>query len=183
MGNTLRSLAWLAAFILGVALTAVQLSNEKSRYANWALHDHAHRGEEHKPQRIFEWEPEEAQALVLRSRDGRELHFVRDAGQWHGKGITTTARSFDPTAYLSMLSQARKDREFEPEPGTLAAFGLAPAQMQVQVRHQSGSLLADLAVGELTPDGFGRYVLMPPAARVLIIPNYQFEPAIESLRP
>lgn len=181
MNNTLRTIAWLAALMLGVALSALQLNAAKTRPAALGSHNHAH-GEEHRPHRIFNWEPEEAQALTLRSGDGRELHFERIEAKWHSRGTPTAeASDFDPAAYLAMLSQARKDREFLPETDSLATFGLAPAQMHVLVRNPSGDLIAELAVGELTPDGFGRYVLTPPAASVLIIPNYQFEPAIRSL--
>lgn len=182
MTDRLRTVVWLALLALGIALSAVQLASNDHHHAHraHAAHGHDH-GNHHKPQRIFSWEPEQAHTLTLRAADGREQSFVRTGGEWRGPNSAAEENALEPSEYLALLSQARKDREFTPEAETLGSFGLEPALLQVRIEDGAGTVLADLAVGARTPDGFGRYVRVLMDGPVLIVPNYQFEAAIRAL--
>ena len=210
MADPIRTAVWLALFILGVVLSAVQLGGDKAHFLGHghasdgklddrqadrghgadppAAHDH---GAQHRPLRLFHWEPEAAHTLILRAQDGREQAYVRTAEGWQLAGSRADMNgrpssdsqefSFDPEEYVSLLSQARRDREFAADEDALASYGLAPAEFNVRIEDRSGAVLADMNVGSLTPDGFGRYVRMPSNTNVLIVPNYQFEKAIAAL--
>lgn len=186
MVDHVRTAVWLALLILGVALSVIQLGgkHDHASHTEHGGHDHA----QHKPMRLFDWEPARAHTLMLRAQDGQEQVYVRAGQAWQSSGspsdpgdrssLNSQEYSFDPREYVSLLSQARRDREFPADAGSLTSFGLAPAVLRVRVEDREGRVLADLDVGSLTPDGFGRYVRMPSSMNVLIIPNYQFEKAI-----
>jgi len=189
MVDHIRTAVWLALFILGVVLSAVQLGGKHDHPSatGHGGHDHA----QHKPMRLFDWEPARAHTLILRAQDGREQAYVRTAEAWQLAGSRADMNgrpssdsqefSFDPEEYVSLLSQARRDREFAADEDALASYGLAPAEFNVRIEDRSGAVLADMNVGSLTPDGFGRYVRMPGNPNILIVPNYQFEKAIAVL--
>lgn len=189
MADHIRTAVWLALFILGVVLSAVQLGGKHDHPSatGHGGHDHA----QHKPMRLFDWEPGRAHTLILRAQDGREQVYVRAGQAWQSGGspsvpgdrssLDPQGGSFDPEEYVSLLSQARRDREFAADEDALASYGLAPAEFNVRIEDRSGAVLADMNVGSLTPDGFGRYVRMPSNTNVLIVPNYQFEKAIAVL--
>jgi len=182
MPDHLRTAAWLALLVLGITLSAIQLNGDTPHPGQRAHagHDHDH-GDHHKPQRLFSWEPEEAQSLTLRTADGRQEKFLRHGDEWRGPAPSGKDASLDPSTYLGLLSQARKDREFALGTETLESFGLAPALVTIRVENGAGNVLADLSVGVRTPDGFGRYVRMATETSVLIVPNYQFEAVIKAL--
>jgi len=90
--------------------------------------------------------------------------------------------SFNAQAYVSLLSRARIDREFPANRESLYAFGLAPALLRIVAMDDGGSVLVDLTVGDQTPDGFGRYIMVPGDSNVLIIPDYQVKEALRALQ-
>lgn len=178
-----RTAAWVALFLLGVVLSAVQLGHDEPHHHRVHTgHGHGHEhGDQQKPQRLFSWEAEQAQTLMLAASDGREYVFTRTTGGWKSGAAGPPATVFDPQTYLALLSQARKDREFDVETGALPGFGLQPALVHVRVQDAAGNFLADLSVGTRTPDGFGRYVSTPAGTKVLIVPNYQFDAVLEAV--
>src|SRR5690606_3597990 len=189
MAGHIRTAVWLVLFILGVVLSAAQLGGKHDHASGTGHggHDHA----QHQPLRLFEWEPERAHTLILRVQDGRNQVYVRVGQAWQSSrsapdvgnraSLDPQDNNFDPGEYVSLLSQARRDREFAADADSLTSFGLAPALLHIRIEDREGAVLADLNVGSLTPDGFGRYVRMPSNTNVLIVPNYQFEKAIATL--
>jgi hypothetical protein len=187
MRESVRTVGWTALLVLGVGLAVMQLDHDRGQHQAHAAQDGHDHGEQHRPQRLFSWEPEEAHVLVLRGRDGPERRFVRGEHGWRAEGSGPPAvtapggGAFDPGQYVALLSQARKDREFAAAKDALESFDLAPAIFRVRVKDGAGAVLADVAVGARTPDGFGRYVQPEGEANVLIVPNYQFEVAMKAV--
>lgn len=182
MADHIRTAVWALLLLLGGVLSVLQLRGDDAHFhPPHASHGHDH-GEQHRPQRIFSWEVEQARALILTAQDGSEQRFSQSSQGWVPSTQTPGLDDFDVQGYLALLSQARRDREFTPEEGELNAFGLAPAKLQVRVLDEKGEVLADLAVGTRSPDGFGRYVrMLTDDLHVMIVPNYQFQPAFQVL--
>jgi hypothetical protein len=180
MTDRVHTIVWLALLGLGIGLSTAQLGD--TALTTPAVHAGHHHGNQHEPQRIFFWAPHDVQTLVLKATGGQEQKFIRDSpGKWTSTE-NRDASAFDVEAYVSLLSRARIDREFPADEEALGSFGLAPAQFRILVLDSEGAVLANLAVGERTPDGFGRYVQVPTDTNILIIPNYQFEEALKALR-
>jgi hypothetical protein len=179
MSERLRTITWSVLLLLGVMLVVAQLRGEDLLHRGVPAHGHTHAaGSAHEPRRLFVWEPEEAGQLELEA-GGQTAVFRRAEEGWRqleppGAG----ALAIDAAAYVALLSQARKDREFESSADGLHAFGLAPERVRVVVLDSAGETLADMKVGAPTPDGFGRYVHMGDE-QVLIVPHYQFEPVFQ----
>lgn len=112
--------------------------------------------------------------------------------------------AFDAAAYLSLFSQARADRVLArtglpvDAPGAAGGagfddtvkaeadpagdpYGLASPALRIDVVGRDGQPLARATVGARTPDGYGRYVRLASRDAVLIVPEYQFRPAMEAL--
>lgn len=178
----LATALWSALLLAGVAATVVQLRDPAPSHPEADPHGHDH--EASRPQRLFAWESEQAESLVLAAPGipGRERRFQRQPdGRWQEHPAAVGAPDFDPAAYLAMLSQARVDRSLAAAPEALPGFGLEPPHMTLEVSGRAGAPLARLAVGVRTPDGYGRYLLSPQREGVLIIPHYQFGSALQAL--
>lgn len=175
MTHRLRTLAWLALLVLGCVLVVLQLSGEQGPAP--ALHAGHHHGDEHEPRKIFTWEPEQIATIELSSGpDARR--YRREGNRW----LSTAGAAVDSAMineYLSLFSQARMDREFMPEAGDTEAYQLKPPVLHIRLADANGAALADVTVGARTPDGYGRYVMIPGDDHVLVIPNYQFAPALK----
>ncbi|MFT3801807.1 MAG: hypothetical protein QM766_11355 [Burkholderiaceae bacterium] len=165
-------------------------------------HGHAH-DDTHRPARLFAWDLPDVAALTI-GDDERSRRFVADDRGWRevdaaGATITDTRGSgaFDAAAYLSLFSQARADRvlarAMPSAPGPddaghagagLAAdpYGLTSPALRIEVVERDGRPLAQVTVGARTPDGYGRYARLASRDAVLIVPEYQFRPAMDALR-
>lgn len=181
-GGSLATLGWSLLLVAGVAATVLQLRDPAPAEP---ASGHAHDDASARPQRLYAWDVEQARTLAL-AADGRERRFERQAdGRWREPGARDGQPELDVQAYLAMLSQARVDRELARQgttaPTALADYGLAPPRLLLQVRGADGAELARLAVGQRTPDGYGRYALAPQRDGVLVIAHYQFGAALQAL--
>ncbi|MFT4100179.1 MAG: hypothetical protein QM674_03900 [Burkholderiaceae bacterium] len=61
-------------------------------------------------------------------------------------------------------------------------YDLASPALRLDVVGRDDQPLARITVGARTPDGYGRYVRLASRDAVLIVPEYQFRPAMEALR-
>lgn len=181
MTEHVRTIFWLALLLGGIVLSGIQLGADNLPVR--PIHEGHHHGNQHEPHRLYFWEPEQVRTLLLQNVEGQEKRFTRDAYARWTSPQGASAGAFDAEAYVSLLSRARIDREFPADKETLHTYGLSPALLRVRVLDANGSVLADLIVGERTPDGYGRYVFVPTDSNVLIIPNYQFEAALRALHP
>lgn len=180
MTDRVHAIVWLVLLALGIVLSGTQLVRDEPKIPS--VHIGHHHGSQHEPQRIFFWEPQQVKTLILKDTHGREQKYTRDA-----RGQLTSAHrlatdSFNAQAYVSLLSSARIDREFPANRESLYAFGLAPALLRIVAMDDGGSVLVDLTVGDQTPDGFGRYIMVPGDSNVLIIPDYQVKEALRALQ-
>ncbi len=60
-------------------------------------------------------------------------------------------------------------------------YGLASPALRIDVIGREGRPLTRVTVGARTPDGYGRYVRLASRDAVLIVPEYQFRPAMDAL--
>ncbi|MCB1746697.1 MAG: hypothetical protein KDK06_05955 [Gammaproteobacteria bacterium] len=75
-----------------------------------------------------------------------------------------------------MLAAARIERSFPYVAAKAAEYGFAVPAGEVRFAYREGGPPAQrYRIGALTPDGFGRYLLDPVAARVVTIPAYQLD--------
>src|SRR5690606_39551760 len=97
MVDHIRTAVWLALFILGVVLSAAQLGGKHDHPSatGHGGHDHA----QHKPMRLFDWEPARAHTLILRAQDGREQAYVRTAEAWQDRKSTRLNSSHVKISY------------------------------------------------------------------------------------
>lgn len=175
MTEHLRTLAWLALLVLGSALVVAQLDGEHGPAP--VQHAGHHHGDEHEPRKIFTWEPEQITAIEI-TTGANVLRYQREDNRWRAPdGSPADSTMIDD--YLSLFSQARMDREFMPERGDKHAYSLQPPVLHIRLTNAADAALADVRVGARTPDGFGRYAMIPGDDHVLIIPGYQFAPALK----
>jgi hypothetical protein len=113
--------------------------------------------------------------------------FERDAsGMWLYHGVHSAAQAAhshqaDPQAAkriddaLTALGRAHIERQRSLEKGP-QEYGLANPQMVILVyRPRELQPLAQIAVGDVAPDTFSRYILVVGRSSVGTIPNYQIE--------
>lgn len=175
MNENLRTLTWLALLVLGTLLVVAQLAGERGPAP--AQHAGHHHGDEHEPRKIFIWEPEQIATIEL--ADGPDvLRYRREASGWQGPD-GSPADSAMINEYLSLFSQTRMDREFMPEAGDTQAYRLKPPVLHIRLTDANNAAVAEVTVGARTPDGLGRYAMIPGDEHVLVIPNYQFAPALK----
>jgi|SRR5689334_7366262 len=118
---------------------------------------------------------------------GAVHRFERDAnGVWLYHGVHSSAQAAhshqaDPEtakridAALTALGRAHIERQMSLERGP-QEYGLANPQMVILVyRPRELQPLAQIAVGDVAPDTFSRYILVVGRSSVGTIPNYQIE--------
>lgn len=163
------TLGWLLVLFIGVGASAWQLM-APSGHDGRDEHGHAAGGG---PQPMFSWQPHEARRIELRAPDRSVDMVLTDAG-WQG-----APAGFDAQAFVTMFSRARADRRFEPSPDD--DYGLEPGAMTVLVRNAGQRVLAGLIVGDLLPDGIGRYVRGMADSDITVIPDYQVRPLLHAV--
>lgn len=183
MSERVKTLLWTLVLIAGIGASVLQLGDDQHhRPIGGHSHGHDH-GSAHQPRKLFSWEPEQAHHLVLVSLEGARLEFRREGDAWAAETTrgAAAAQAFDPQGYLNLFSQARSDREIPMDATVLESYGLKSPVLRVRVEDDAGQALAEVEVGQRTPDGFGRYVFLPSAQTLHIVPNYQFSKALEAL--
>ena len=180
--------AWPALLAAGIALSAWQW--HEATEAPSRHHGHAHLHDDSgKPARLYAWTADQAARVTLATPAG-SVDVTRGPQGWVASPREGTqggdavgsdaagpdvvgldAAGFDAADFVALFSQARSDRILMPEAGE--TYGLAPPQLRIEVSDAAGARLAQLDVGELAPDGLGRYVRLPDEAQIRIIPDYQ----------
>lgn len=196
MNEPLRTFVWLLVLLAGIGATMVQLGShdDASRtdlagtardagHGNSAIREP---GKPSGPALLFDWDVPDVASLQLTGASSSR-RFIASAQGWREVDMDDTpidaggAPAFDAEAYLSLFSQARADRSLPgTEEDTDDSYGLATPLLRITVTGHEAKLLARLAVGARTPDGYGRYVRLASRNAVLIVPDYQFREAIKA---
>ncbi|WP_459614098.1 electron transporter SenC [Bordetella sp. 2513F-2] len=163
--------AWAALLAAGLALSAWQLiHHEEAGDAMHAGHRHA---EAHRPVLLHAWQPADAVEIRLEGPAGT-LRYLRGAAGWETTG--RPAAALDPDAFLTHYAAARRDRligRYAPE-----AYGLEPARLRITISGVDGGVLSAYDVGDLLPDGLGRYLRPADGGDIIVVPDYQTRPAL-----
>lgn len=110
------------------------------------------------PPKILSIKEDAVKQIDIKRREGESTSVrFNDKGKWD---ITSPKPlSADPTAVAqitSALSNLNSDRMVDANPTDLASYGLAPAQLEVDVSTKDGKT-SKLLIGENTPTGSGVY--------------------------
>lgn len=159
---------WSLLLAAGIALSLWQWREAAESPQAHGGHTHLH-DDSGKPARLYAWDAAQAAQVIL-ATPGATLRMRRGAQDWTA-APPEAGRGFDAADFVALFSQARSDRVLAPQPGQ--PYGLAPAQLRIEVRDAAGATLASLNVGALAPDGLGRYVQVPGEQQIRIIPAYQ----------
>lgn len=159
---------WSLLLAAGIGLSLWQWREATESPQRHGGHTHLH-DDSGKPARLHAWSPADAAQVVL-ATPGASLRLRRGAQGWVA-AAGQTADGFDAAEFVALFSQARSDRALVPQPDQ--PYGLTPPQLRIEVLDASGAKLASLDVGELAPDGLGRYVQVPGEPEIRIVPNYQ----------
>ena len=159
---------WWLLLAVGISLSLWQWREASESPQRQGGHTYLH-DDSGKPARLYAWSPADAAQVVLAAPDAT-LRLRRSAQGWMAEPATE-AGGFDAQEFVALFSQARSDRVLTPQPDQ--SYGLAPPQLRIEVLDAAGAQLARLDVGELAPDGLGRYVQVPGEPTIRIVPNYQ----------
>lgn len=164
-------LGWLLVLLVGVGASAWQLLDPPG--AHGGRHDGHGHALEGGPQPLFSWQPDEARRIEVHA-PGRSMDMVLTQAGWQG-----APAGFDVEAFVALFSRARADRRFESSPGD--DYGLEPGLMTFLVKDAGQRVLAGMIVGDILPDGVGRYVRGTTDSDVMIVPDYQVRPLLQAI--
>jgi hypothetical protein len=130
-------------------------------------------------------------AVEIVHKGTRHRFECHESGQWylhdhgHGSGHETDAddhhhidaeRSRNIGKALRMFSRINSDRLIAAGKSKADTFGVENPPMVVMVFTEDGVRPAiSLHVGDMAPDGIGRYVFVAQKETVVIVPNYHIE--------
>jgi len=166
--------SWLAVLLAGVALSIWQWNELREGPEHHDGHTHLH--DEHgKPTRLYNWNAADVAQLILSTQSAR-ITLDREPGGWRSE----SAPGFDVSGFVKLFSQLRSERQLTPIDGQ--PYGLAPPHLRIALRDAQGNALALMDVGDLAPDGFGRYVQVPGEPNLRMVPDYQVREPLAAMQ-
>lgn len=171
----LRTALWALLLVLGAAATV--------HLAGGLTEDHNEAAEVAEPELLLPLTADAIQAVELVVR-GELRRVERDpAGEWlhhrhrHAdagahRHAAEPAESARIRQHLEMLARTRIERSIAAGPPS-DRFGVAMPALIALVYGSGAAPALRLQIGDLTPDGFSRYVFVPERNAIVTIPDYQ----------
>ena len=129
---------------------------------------------------LFHFQADDATQLTLR-RDDETLALTKRDGVWHLTApVTERADGVTVSGILRNLATLTPERALA-DPEDLAEYGLDSPSLVVEVKSESGDLLAELHGGDENPDGSRRFVRVADGTTVGLVSTFTYGNVAKSL--
>jgi hypothetical protein len=151
-------------------------------------HQEAHASDEYEPEALLDVNVESLGAVEVIIKGQLSRLEKSDAGEWFNHTRRHQGQNDEPQTHLidtvesvrlargiAMLARIKVDRIIQQDDNTVdqSVYGLDFPQVIVLVYGDELAPFLILHIGDLAPDGLGRYVYLPKIRAVAIVPDYQ----------